>query len=491
MTADYVTYHAAERPESVALVNDGRSITYAELDRDTRKFAVAIRELGIVPGNAVAVGCDDLHVTLVLLLACERLGVASASLEPREGPSAPGLLAGMDLVISERPYPAATVARYQLVTPEWLQSILDRTAVDQLPPAPRTPDDIVRIGRTSGTTGSSRQLAFNRRQRDARIEGQIWGARLTRNSRCLVTLPFGVNSSYVLAMGTLRSGGTLIVDKAVPVTELIARHGVTHMMLLPLHLRTILDSLPVKFEKPADLTIITIGAPVSEPLREEAMTRLSTRVCDLYGAQEAGNIAWRTSAGTGGVAITWPDVQAEIVDEADRPLPLGATGKLRVRTRYMVQGYRNDFAATERMFRSGWFYPGDLGVLHAPNRLQLVGRVDDLLNLGGTKIPPAGLEELVQRRVGAKDAGVCTVRDADGIDEVWIAVVDCSLADSELLRRVEQVLKPMGIGGCQLVRLPRLPRNAAGKIQRDELKAIMIGAAGTRLADAGSRHSRA
>jgi acyl-coenzyme A synthetase/AMP-(fatty) acid ligase len=478
MTADYVGYHAAGRPESVALVSEGRSVTYAELDRGVRKFAGAIHELGIGPGSAVAIGCDDLHVNVLLLLACERLGTAAASLAPREGPSAPELLGRMDLVLSERTYPAAAVGRYQLITPEWVQSVLERTDIPRLAPAPRAPEDIVRIGRTSGTTGSSRRLAFNRRQRDARIEGQIWGARLTPDSRCLVTLPFGVNSSYVLAMGTLRSGGMLIVDKVVPITQLIARHAVTHLMLLPLHLRTILESLPAEFEKPGDLTIITLGAPLSEPLRAQAMARLATRVCDLYGAQEAGNIAWRTSGGTGGVATLWPDVQAEIVDDADRPLPLGETGKLRVRTRYMVQGYLDDPEATRRMFRNGWFYPGDLAVLHAANRLQLVGRADDLLNLGGTKIPPGGLEELVQRTLGAKDVGVCTVRNALGIDEVWIAVVDCPLADPELLRRLDHLLRPMGIGGCHLIRLPRLPRNAAGKIQRDELKATMIAAAG-------------
>jgi acyl-coenzyme A synthetase/AMP-(fatty) acid ligase len=473
MTPDYVAYHAAERPESVALVNDGRTVTYAELDRDTQKFAAAIHELGVVPGQFVAIGCDDLHVNVLLLLACERLGLAAASLASREGPSAPGLLARMDLVISERPFPGAAVRGSQTITPAWVESVLARDAVDPLPPAPRDPEDIVRIGRTSGTTGSARQLAFNRRQRDARVEGQVWGARLTRHSRCLVTLPFGVNSSYVLALGALRSGAALILDNKIDVAELIARHGITHMMLLPLHLRTILDGLPAGFEKPADLTIITIGAPLSEPLRAEAMARLASRICDLYGAQEAGNIAWRTSAGTGGIATLWPDVRAEVVDDADRPLPIGETGRLRVRTRYMVQGYLGDPEATRRMFRNGWFYPGDLAVLPTPARLQLVGRGDELLNLGGTKIPPAGLEELVQRTLEAKDAGVCTVRNSDGIDQLFIAVVECAVADQEMLSRLREVLQPMQIGRFCVMRLPQLPRNAAGKLRRDELKSLM------------------
>ncbi len=59
MTWDHIAYHAAEQPEAVAVVSDGRSFTYAELDRDLRKFAAAIHGLGAAQGTAVAIGCDD------------------------------------------------------------------------------------------------------------------------------------------------------------------------------------------------------------------------------------------------------------------------------------------------------------------------------------------------------------------------------------------------------------------------------------------------
>src|ERR1043166_2282474 len=101
MTADYVAYHAAERPDAVAVVSDGRPASYAELDRDIRKFAGAVHERGVVPGGSVAIGCNDFYVELLLLLACERLGAASASLGPRAGCSASSLVGSASPRLSE------------------------------------------------------------------------------------------------------------------------------------------------------------------------------------------------------------------------------------------------------------------------------------------------------------------------------------------------------------------------------------------------------
>src|SRR5690242_7723745 len=209
MSADYIAYHATERPGAIAIVKDDRSITYGELDRDIRKFAAAIRALGVTAGGSVAIGCDDLHLNVLLLMACERLGVACASLGTREGPSALRVLTNMDLILSEQAFPPDASRRYHRISPEWARSVLDAAPSDDVPYPARTPEDIVRIGRTSGTTGSAKQVALSRRQRDARVNGQIWGAGLTRDSRCFLGLPVSVNSSYVLAFGALQSGATL------------------------------------------------------------------------------------------------------------------------------------------------------------------------------------------------------------------------------------------------------------------------------------------
>lgn len=66
------------------------------------------------------------------------------------------------------------------------------------------------------------------------------------------------------------------------------------------------------------------------------------------------------------------------------------------------------------------------------------------------------------------------MRNADEIEETWIAVSNCSIADAELLQRLNRILGPMQIGTMRVMSLRQRPRNASGKMRRDELRATMI-----------------
>ena len=74
-------------------------------------------------------------------------------------------------------------------------------------------------------------------------------------------------------------------------------------------------------------------------------------------------------------------------------MPFGEAGRIRVKTDRMVQGYLDDPGATERMFKDGWFFAQDLGILQSDHRLQVIGRSDDVLNISGHKISPDEVED--------------------------------------------------------------------------------------------------
>jgi acyl-CoA synthetase (AMP-forming)/AMP-acid ligase II len=160
LTADYIAYHATERPKAIAVVHDGRPITYAEFSRDIDKFARTLRAFDLPPGSFVAVGCDDFYVHWLLLLALEQLRIASATLQSREGPSALSLLASTDMVLSEHAYPGGAGRRHQLITPAWVQDVFALAERNEDFRLPKAPADTVRILRTSGTTGASKRLRF-------------------------------------------------------------------------------------------------------------------------------------------------------------------------------------------------------------------------------------------------------------------------------------------------------------------------------------------
>jgi acyl-coenzyme A synthetase/AMP-(fatty) acid ligase len=476
MTADYIAFHAAERPDAVAFIDNERAITYSRFNRDIRQFMRALREFGLRRGSWAGIGCANLYLHWVLLLAFERFGIATASFDRHEGPDARRQLESLDIVLSEWEFPGATIKRHHAITRQWIEYVRGLPEIGEAALPLKAEDDIVRILRTTGTTGDPKLLRSPRRTQDAWDDVWIWNLGLTNRSRYLITIPFNVHTIYTLATGVIRAGATVILETRRHIAEAMSVHAITHVALFPIHLRTILDTLPDGFVKPANLSVTCFGATLSEALRERAMARLATDLYDNYGSHEIGFASRIASSGSGGIGTVSPVAQVEVVDEQGSPMPLGQLGRLRIKTPFMHTEYFDDPEATRRIFKDGWFQSGDLAILHGPRRLQLMGRSDEMLNVGGNKVPPSAVEDLVLRIVNAKDAGAFSSQNREGIEEIWIAVADAQVDDKELRERIERGLHALQFATFHLVRLPEIPRNPGGKIQRDLLKRAVAGA---------------
>ena len=81
-----------------------------------------------------------------------------------------------------------------------------------------------------------------------------------------------------------------------------------------------------------------------------------------------------------------PGVELEVVDAEDRPQPPGCGGAIRLRAPGMAEGYLDNPQQTAQRFRDGWFYPGDIARWEPDGVLRLLGRADDVVNLGGFKL---------------------------------------------------------------------------------------------------------
>jgi len=481
-TGDCIAAHARERPEAIALVSDGRAISYGELARDIPRFAAALRELDARRGSIAAVGCDDLHLHWLLLLAFERLGVGTASYHGGEDPvRCRELLSSVDLVLSEEHFAGADARRRHMITPAWVQATRLRGAEDS-PIADRAPpDDPMRLLRSSGTTGRPKRLVVTRGMNEPRLAVYARQYRFTPTSRYFLTLPFSAGPLYGAATACLRAGGTVISESfegAAGTARAIARHGVTHVTLQPIMLKQVLDGLPPDFVKPATLHLVTLGSALSDELSGRALARLATEVTDVFGCNEVGGVSHRRASLRDGFAEISPELTVEAVDESDHPVPAGAPGRLRIRTAGMVEGYLGEPELTRRHFRNGWFYPDDMAVLDARGRLKVIGRGGELLNIGGAKARPDDLEAIVMRHIVASDVGICTLPNREGIEEIYVAVAGVRHDHAELLARVQRAFDHQQLGAFYVLALEAIPRNAGGKIQRAALKEIVATAAG-------------
>jgi acyl-CoA synthetase (AMP-forming)/AMP-acid ligase II len=469
MTLDFIAYHAAERPGAVALINEGREITYADFARAIPKFTRALRAFGLPRGARVAIGCEDTYFHWLLRIGCEQLGLVVASMPASATPASWPFLEDFDLILSGEDLSAGGVRRSHLATPSWLETILAGADVSGEPAAwAESPEDPMRMGYTSGTTGTPKRLLFSRRNHENSIVKAMWFNGFTRRSRNLLAMPLSVAGGYTNATACVRSGGTVVVESRLALEQAITSHGITHTTLAPISVQNLLDVLSSGFRKPDDFTIFTWGAAISTVLRAKVLARLATDLCDIYGSNEASATSF--IRGTAEFGCVLPRVQVEVVDDEGQVLPFGKMGEIRVRTDCMVDGYLDDPETTRLRFRDGWFYAGDLGILHDTRRLQVIGRSDDLLNIGWRKFAPTTLEELVLHAIGAGDVGVCSLPNADGIEEVCVVVSNARCADQELMERIAEAFRRLQLGRYHVIKTDRVPRNATGKIERDALK---------------------
>ncbi len=473
-TIECVALHAQERPRASAFIDSSQAISYAQFSRDIAALAGALGDLELPRGGVVAVGCTDIYTHWLLLLSLEQLNIATASFDQREAPAAySDLLPHVDLVLSQTPMAGVPTSRQFLITPAWMRDARAR-APAQSPVRERGAGDIVRVLRTSGTTGRQKRIAFTRRVYELRTQYYGERYRFSRDSRYLLSQPFSVGLPYGCATACLRAGGCVVTVPITNIGAVVEHYGITHLTLTPHFLKAFLDHLPADFSKPTGLIIGCAGSALSRQLAERALASLGTEIFDNYGCNEIGSICFRNGSPGDGFAEVWPGVDVEVVGEDGRPLPNGTPGRLKVRSDNMVEGYLNDPQTTQRFFRDGWFYPSDLAVLDGPRRLKVIGRADEMITIMGGKFAPGDLEARVMARLGQGDVGVCIVADRDGTELLHVAVAGARQGHQELLALVKECFKTMLVGGFRVVLLPAIPRNLAGKVERARLAAAVM-----------------
>ena len=165
----------------------------------------------------------------------------------------------------------------------------------------------------------------------------------------------------------------------------------------------------------------------------------------------------------------------QIVDEHDDECAIGHAGALRILTTDIdIQSYLDDDEASAKSFRNGFFYPGDMAVKRADGRIRILGRVDDVLNLQGSKIAVAPLEADIQRALGVD--GVCLfsrLNDA-GQEELAIAIESDRALPEENLKAIARQFSGFQVVRC--VTFKSFPHVDTGmqKVKRTTLRQMVF-----------------
>lgn len=469
-TIDYIRFHALHRPSSVALINHDRQITYAQFYSDLRKLIPGLREFALPAASSVAVECDDVYLHWLLLLACEALGLVSASFVGTEGAGSAALLAHVDLALCEHDPPRDGAKRTHRLTAGWLAELLAREE-----PAETSAlggviclDQPQRIRRSSGSTGLQKMMVARRGGEERMLHAFAVHMGFSPETRLLITVSFAVASMYMRATACLRLGATCIFDPRLSIAQAIQTHKPTHVRLFQYEAVLLLRELPPSLLKPERLTVMLGAAPLSDELRREISSRLATNLIYTYNTNETMMIAVIDAHG---IATPRPGAEAQVVDDDGTPLPPGRAGRIRVRTDSQVDSYLDDLETTARLFRDGWVYTGDLGVLIGDRRFKVLGRVDEVLNIGGIKYLPSEIENEIARIAPVKDVGVTSVLGDGGAEEIAIALVLKPAVQFDAVLDLLSKSVPASMR-AHVIAVDALPRTETGKLQRHVLKSM-------------------
>jgi acyl-coenzyme A synthetase/AMP-(fatty) acid ligase len=217
------------------------------------------------------------------------------------------------------------------------------------------------------------------------------------------------------------------------------------------------------------MRLLTVGAALSGELRERARRVLNAEVESNYGCNESGGIGQIDSSGIGHL---FPGTDMKVVDAHQHELAHGSPGVIWVRSQEIADGY-TDAANSQAHFIDGWFVTGDHGVMLDARTFRLLGRVDTLINLGGHKVAPDAFEACLVALGLARDLAVTSIPGAQGIEQFCVCLEGLRVSEPELRAGIRSVFGAH-TGHIAVVLVEKIHRNAAGKIQRQQMQQLAV-----------------
>ena len=459
-------------PDETAILEMGRRISYRDFAGDLAASVRFLESRDVRPGRLIGVEAGPRrYQQLLLFLACEVIGAtATAFSQPdllRDDPVLPDC--DLLLLIGAQ----ATAYRQGVVSvPLGLGAGVAARATEQdllrLDHQPN-PDSIVRISRTSGSTGRPKAVAYSRsiQQRILKQRFDYIPAGLRGGIRFLCLQSLSIRAIYTRGYMTLQAGGTVIFAHEEQAPALLQAGAANWIMLLVGEA----EALVRRTERPpadALLLVELIGARTSRTLRRLVRERLGAIVHANYSSNETNTVCYTDDDDVGTLCS---GAEVRIVDDHGNEQAAGKTGLIRVRTTTMASRYWNDPVLTAHAFVDGWYHTNDVGFVPEPGKLVVLGRADDMLNIGGIKLPPAPIEDEIRQISGVLDAAVLTISDMAGSDDLLVAVeVDATAPPADLRGRVEALVTRY-VRSFHLLPLPSFPRTETGKVRRHDIAA--------------------
>ncbi|MGB6356341.1 MAG: AMP-binding protein [Steroidobacteraceae bacterium] len=486
--ADWIDSAARDQPRRLFLRTPaGRELSYASLRDESGRFAAALMQRGVAPGDRIAVQVDKSVEAVLLYIACLRLGavfvpinVANTRNEVdyvlRDSQPRMAVIRPADHALLEPHAAQAGVRHVETLGTEGegsLPALARQCAADPQLPAAGAADSLAAIIYTSGTTGRSKGAMLSRANlaSNAGTLAETW--RFAGSDILLHTLPlFHVHGLFVAINTVLASGSSLVLlpkFDAGAVLKHLAQ--VTVYMGVPTHYTRLLQQEGMNRAATAGIRLFVSGsAPLLADTHREFLRRTGHGILERYGMTETlmnTSNPYDGERKPGSVGTALPGVCV-------RRSGAGAIGMLEVRGPNVFAGYWRDAEKTRGEFTpDGWFKTGDLGRIDPEGYVYIVGRAKDLVISGGYNVYPKEVEMELDALAGVSESAVFGVPHPDlgeGVTAVVVPEDATVLSEADIIHSMQVRLARYKVPRRVLV-IDELPRNAMGKVQKNVLRA--------------------
>jgi len=493
--------HFGDRP-ALALGHTVVS-SYAETADRVARLAGGLRQAGLAPGDRVAIAMKNCPAYSDVLFASWHAGATAVPMNAK-------------LHSREFAYMLEhSGATFCFVTPDLEQTIreaasdagsaceivvADSTAYDALaggdavPVASVSPDDTAWLFYTSGTTGRPKGAMLTHRNLLMMTVGYYGDVDPVDETECLLHAAPMSHGSGLYILPYVAKGACQVIPESGgfeprEVLELLGTHKKVGCFFAPTMVSRLVNSPEITDADTSNLkTIVYGGGPMYVADCQKALDMLGPKLVQIYGQGESPMTITGLSRAAhmdtehpryldrlASVGTARTDLEVQVVDENDIPLPAGEIGEICVRGDVVMKGYWDNPEATAESLKGGWLHTGDMGAFDEDGFLTLKDRSKDVIISGGSNIYPREVEEVLLRHDSVAEVSVVGRPHEDWGEEVVafvVAVEDSSPTEAELdqlcLDHIARFKRPKAY-----VFVDELPKNNYGKVLKTALREML------------------
>lgn len=486
-------FAVAERtPYKTALICGEQSLSYGDFAKGMMKVAAHLRQAGVQAGDRVLLFVghkSDYLLGFYGILAAGAVvipvieGAALATVvELRDTADARVMLCG-DADLGLLNSASANEVCDIVIIEHAVKSDIERSPISLESDAPAL------VMFTSGTTARKKAVLLSHANLLAATNNINTFMRIDDSIREYVSIPLTHSFGLGRARAVLSMGGTLVLSDGLLNPALMMKsmkeHACNALSAVPAGIGMFMGRMESLLKQVgAQINIIELGSAAMPPDTKLKLLEIfpNARICMHYGLTEASRSAFiefrseQHKLHTVGRAS--PNCTLEIRKPDGSIAAPGEEGEIVVRGDHVTRGYWRDEEINQRVFSDAGFSTGDFGFLDDEGYLHLLGRKDDMINMGGIKISPLELEAKIREVCGEIDACVIGLPDPAGLaGQIPVLVyaadetVTISLAqlNQQLSDKIDRAKLPRAA-----LKVGALPKTSNGKIKRNDLRDQLI-----------------